>query len=174
MIRPFLLSSLVAAGLLAAAPAFADSANLLGAFKNWMAYSTGSGSNMTCYAMSKPRATRPAKAKRGDIYLMVSDWPGRKVKAEPEIVPGYEYKAGQPVYLEIGRDKFEFFSKNDGKAGSAWLRNLADGPKLLSALSSGISAVALGTSARNTKTVDTYSLAGFDDAMAKVHAVCNM
>src|SRR5580698_9638942 len=117
-------SSLCGALLLAvslATPAAADPANLLGVFGNWAAYSTGSGDSMTCYAMSKPRAVRPANLKRNDIFLMVSDWPGRKIKAEPEIVPGYEYKAGAPVALEIGSAKFEFFSRNDAKSGSAWL-----------------------------------------------------
>ena len=38
----------------------------------------------------------------------------------------------------------------------------------------GVSAVATGTSARGTKTIDTYSLSGFNDALAKIHAVCNM
>jgi hypothetical protein len=38
----------------------------------------------------------------------------------------------------------------------------------------GVSAVASGTSAKNTKTSDTYSLSGFNDALAKIHAVCQM
>jgi hypothetical protein len=38
----------------------------------------------------------------------------------------------------------------------------------------GVSAVASGTSSRGTKTSDTYSLTGFNDAMAKVHAACDM
>jgi hypothetical protein len=59
---------------------------------------------MNCYAMSKPRAMRPAAAKRSDVLLLVADWPGRKVKAEPEIVPGYEYKKGAIVTLGVGGD----------------------------------------------------------------------
>jgi len=31
-----------------------------------------------------------------------------------------------------------------------------------------------GVSARNTKTSDTYSLNGFNDALAKIHAVCQL
>jgi hypothetical protein len=165
----------LAAGLCGASvPASADAANLLGAFKNWSAYSTGSGSSMTCYALSKPRATRPGNAKRSDILLMFSDWPGRKIKAEPEIVPGYEYKANTPVSLGIGPDKFTFFSRNEAKSGSAWLQSLSDGSRLLDAMNHGVTAVAIGTSAKGVRTVDTYSLAGFPDAIAKIHAVCNM
>ena len=46
--------------------------------------------------------------------------------------------------------------------------------RLIDAMSTGVSAVASGTSSRGTKTSDTYSLAGFNDALAKIHAVCNM
>ena len=86
MICKILLGSLCALSLIfpaLATPAFADAANLLGAFGNWSAYSTGTGNSMTCYAMSKPRAMQPKNIKRAATYLMISDWPGRKVKAEP-------------------------------------------------------------------------------------------
>jgi len=154
-------------------PAAAEPANLLGVFGNWSAFSTGTGSGMTCYALSKPRASRPA-AKRGAIYLMISDWPGRRVKAEPQIVYGYQAKEGAPAGLGVGSDKFIFFQKNSGKEGSAWLTSLNDNPRLIDAMRGGVSAVASGISQRGTKTSDTYSLSGFNDALAKIHAVCNM
>jgi hypothetical protein len=155
-------------------PAAAEPANLLGVFGNWTAYSSGSGSSLTCYALSKPRASRPATAKRSAIYLMVSDWPGRKVKAEPQIVYGYQGKEGGAAALGVGADKFTFFIRNSGKEGSAWLQQLNDNPRLITAMQEGVSAVASGTSARNTKTSDTYSLSGFNDALTKIHAVCQM
>jgi len=155
-------------------PASAEPASLLGVFGNWTAYSSGSGSSLTCYALSKPRASRPATAKRSAVYLMVSDWPARKVKAEPQIVYGYQAKEGGAAGLGVGADKFTFFIRNSGKEGSAWLQQLSDNPRLITAMQEGVSAVASGTSARNTKTSDTYSLAGFNDALAKVHAVCQM
>jgi len=175
MIRTILLGSLCAFSMLAfAAPASAETANLLGVFGNWSAYSTGTGNSMTCYAMSKPRAKQPKATKRGDIFLMVSDWPGRKVKAEIQIVPGYEYKANAPVTLAVGPDKFNFFSRNEAKSGAAWIQSLADSERLIDTMSKGVSAVAAGTSTRGTKTVDTYSLQGFNDALAKIHGACNM
>jgi hypothetical protein len=155
-------------------PAAAEPANLLGVFGNWSAFSTGSGSSLTCYALSKPRASRPAGAKRGPIYLMVSDWPSRKVKAEPQIVYGYQGKESGAAALGVGSEKFPFFIRNNGKDGSAWLQQLNDNSRLMDAMHNGVSAVASGTSARGTRTVDTYALAGFNDALAKVHSACNM
>ena len=160
--------------LCAALPAAAEPANLLGVFGNWSAYTTGTGSSLTCYALSKPRATRPAGAKRSAIYLMVSDWPSRKVKSEPQIIYGYQGKEGAPAALGVGSEKFTFFIRNNAKEGSAWLQQLSENPRLITAMLEGVSAVASGTSARGTKTSDTYSLAGFNDAMTKVHAACEM
>ena len=157
-----------------ALPAAAEPANLLGAFGNWSAYTTGSGSSMTCYALSEPRASRPKGAKRAKIYLMLSDWPGRKVKGEPQIVYGYQAKEGAAASLGIGPDKFAFFQRNTGKDGSAWLTSLTDNARLVDALRSGVTAVASGTSQRGTKTSDTYSLQGFNDALAKIHTACGM
>ena len=174
------LTVLAAAFTLAAAPAFAQTqtATLLGVFQNWSAYSAGSGSSMTCYALSQPRAVRPVGANRGDIYLMVSDWPARKVKAEPQIVLGYPAKPDSPAALAVGSAKFSFFARPNGAGAnpnaSAWLQALGENTRLVDAMVKGVSAVATGISARGTRTTDTYSLAGFSDALAKIHETCNM
>ena len=160
--------------LATALPAAAEPANLLGVFGNWTAYSSGTGDSLTCYALSKPRATRPATAKRSAIYLMVSDWPSRKVKAEAQVVYGYQAKEGGASALGVGADKFTFFMRNTGKEGSAWLQQLGDNARLITAMQEGVSAVASGVSMRGTKTSDTYSLSGFNDALEKIHAVCQM
>ncbi len=165
--------ALAALSLGMALPASAEPANLLGVFGNWSAFSSGSGASLTCYALSKPRASRPA-AKRGAIYLMISDWPARKVKAEPQVVYGYQAKENAAAALGVGPDKFAFFIRNSGKDGSAWLQQLTDTPRLITAMQGGVSAVASGVSSKGTKTSDTYSLSGFNDALAKIHAVCQM
>jgi hypothetical protein len=169
MIRKIPLAVALAAAL--AAPAAAEPATLLGVFQNWSAYSTGSGSSLTCYALSQPRASSPKGAKRGPIYLMVSDYPGRKVKGETQIVLGYPVKENAPAAVAVGSTKFAFFARGDG---SAWLQSLGESGRLNDAMSKGVSAVASGLSARGTKTSDTYSLAGFGDALAKIHDVCKM
>ena len=160
--------------LAAALPAAAEPGNLLGVFGNWTAYSSGTGSSLTCYALSKPRASRPNTAKRSAVYLMVSDWPSRKVKGEAQIVYGYQGSEKGTAALGVGADKFTFFIRNSGKEGSAWLQQLGDNARLITAMQEGVSAVAGGVSMRGTKTSDTYSLSGFKDALEKVHAVCQM
>ncbi len=175
MIRISALFLSAAMALVASAPAQAEPATLLGAYQNWSAYSSGTGSSMTCYALSQPRASTPRGAKRSAIYLMVSDWPGRKIKAEPQIVLGYPVKADAAASVAVGSAKFAFFARpNNGNDGAAWLQSLAENARLIDSMGKGVSAVASGVSARGTKTVDTYSLAGFADAMTKVHDTCKM
>src|SRR6185312_12152527 len=143
-----------------ALPAAAEPANLLGVFGNWSAYTTGTGSSLTCFAMSKPRAMRPATKRIA--YLMVSDWPSRKVKSEIQVVYGYQGKEGAAAALGVGGDKFAFFIRNKGKEGSAWLQQLGENSRLVTAMQDGVSAVASGTISVGKKTAkssDTYSLA---------------
>jgi hypothetical protein len=155
------------------AGAATDAPTLLGVSSAWSAFTSGSGAAKICYAVSKPTATSP-KAKRDPIYFVITDWPGRRTKSEPEVVPGYLYKDGSTVSAAVGSDKFEFFTQNDGGAGAAWVRQRADEVKLIEAMKRGQSLIVTGTSKRGKVTKDTYSLAGLQDALDKIHASCGM
>src|SRR5258708_3929093 len=128
----------LSAVLLLSLPAAAEPANLLGVFGNWSAYTSGTGSSLTCFAMTKPRASRPATAKRSNtVYLIVSDWPGRRGRAGPQIVYGYQAKEGAAAGLGVGGDKSTFFTRKKDKAGSAWLQPLGDNARLITAMQEG-------------------------------------
>ncbi len=161
--------------LIPGAGAATDSPTLLGVSSAWSAFTSGSGGSKICYAVSKPTATSP-KAHRDPIYFVITDWPGRspKTKSEPEVVPGYQYKDGSTVTVAVGSDKFEFFTKNDDGAGAAWVRARADEIKLIETMKRGQQLLVTGTSKRGTTTRDTYSLAGLQDALDKIHASCGM
>jgi hypothetical protein len=176
MTKIFGLLTGVALTLAAAAPATAEPATLLGVFGKWTALSTGVGSDLTCFVRSEPTATRPTSIKRikDKTYLLVSDWPSRKIKGEPQVVYGYQVKDNGAAALGVGPDKFNFFIRNSGKDGNGWLLSLNDSQKLVDAMRGGVSAVASGTTPKGVKTIDTYSLQGFGDALDKVHATCQM
>lgn len=173
------LSRSLASGILAAAmwpngvPA-APAPQLLGTFKEWTALQSTTGSGKTCYVMGSPKSKEPEKAKRDPAYFLISDWPLRHTKGEPQIVPGYEYKQGSTVTAQIGSDRFEFFTKNEGGAGSAWVQNTADEARLVEAMKRGSTVVVTGTSQRGTETKDTYSLSGISAALDKAHSACGM
>jgi len=112
--------------------------------------------------------------KRDPAYFLINDWPGRKAKAEPEIVSGYLYKDGSTVTAQVGNDRFSFFTKNDAKSGSAWVLAQADEDRLITAMKTGAQVLVTGTSKRGTMTHDVYSLAGIGEALDKIHQACGM
>ncbi len=165
-------------GILTAAlagPALADTPpTLIGAFKNWSAFQSQTGDGKVCYALSQPKSVEPKKSARDPIYFLISDWPRRKAKAEPQIVPGYQYKGDSKVTVQVGSDKFEFFTKNDGGSGSAWVKDPDDETRLLDSMKRGSQVIVTGLSQRGTMTRDTYSLGGISAALDKVHETCGM
>ncbi len=165
--------SLVLALLLGAVPASAaDQPTLLGASKDWTAYQANSPDGKVCYALSKPISVIPKKAARDPIYVIISVWPGRNVKDELQVVPGYPYKEGEPVYAQVGSTRTEFFTRNEGNAGSAWVKEVADESALVAAMRGGSRLTVTGVSKRGTKTTDTYSLSGITTAIDRAHSAC--
>lgn len=157
----------------AAPPAVAaEQPTLLGVSKAWTAYQANSPDGKVCYALSKPTAVLPLKGARDPIYVIISVWPGRNVKDELQIVPGYLYKEGEPVFAQVGNRKIEFFSRNDATAGSAWVKDVSDEDTLVRAMRSGTALTVTGTSKKGTKTTDTYSLSGIATALTRAHEAC--
>jgi invasion protein IalB len=145
---------------------------LLDTFRDWHVYSVGAGNDRLCYALSQPKQMNPANTTRESVFFLISTWPGRKVRNEPSVVPGYQYKVGTKVQLQVGSDKFDLFTKNDGQAGGAWVENPADEMKLIDAMKRGAEMSITGTSSRGTLTRDNYSLSGISAALDKVAATC--
>ena len=171
-----LFAGLLAATVALSASALADTPKVLGTFGSWTALTVGTGADKSCYIIARPQSSLPAKAKRDAIGFLVTDWPSRKVKGEPQAVPGYAYKDGSTVTAEVGGDKFEFFTKNDNPNGDgdAWIKSKADEARVVAAMRSGQQLIVKGMSKRGTLTTDTYSLAGVSDALDKIHAECGM
>ena len=78
-------AALGAAAMTTATAARAAEPVPLGTFSDWRAYKLDNGANTICYALSQPKDTEPKNVRRGEIYVMVSNWPGRKVKGEVKL-----------------------------------------------------------------------------------------
>ena len=143
-----------------------------GDFRDWHVYSAGSGGERSCFAVTPPKEMTPPGANRNGVFFMITSWPARNVKNQPSVVPGYPYKDMSSATVQIGSDKFEFFTKNDGNAGGAWMETTDDEAKLLAAMRKGSSMSVTGTSARGTLTRDNYSLAGISAALDKIATDC--
>jgi hypothetical protein len=153
-----------------ASPVFAQPAgpSLLGTFDSWEAYKTNDARGAVCYAVSQPTAKEPASARRDPIYFLITTWPKQNIALEPSIVIGYSFKDGAQATVQVGSDKFQFFTKDDG----AWLQSKDEEQKLINALRSASEVTVKGISRRGTLTTDTYSLKGISAALDKVVEGC--
>jgi hypothetical protein len=178
----FLLGPMVMAAMLPAlAPAAAaekpaakagDKPALLGTFRDWFVYSSGAGGDRTCYALTQPKDTLPKGLHRDPSFFLISSWPARNVTNEPSVVPGYQYKDGAKTEAQLGSDKFQFFTKNDGGAGGAWMEDPADEKRLIDTMKRGSAMSIKGVSTRGTLVTDNFSLAGLSAALDKMEAGC--
>lgn len=158
-------------------PVFAGAApagepNLMGTFRDWHVYNTGAGAERSCFVVSPPQTKTPANVNRGPIFFMITSWPGRNVKNQPSVVPGYPFRDMSTATVEIGAEKFEFFTQNDGGTGGAWMESADGEEKLIAAMRKGSTMNISGTSQRGTNTKDSYSLAGIAAALDKLVADC--
>lgn len=141
---------------------------LLGTSDAWEAYKNNDGRGAVCWAVSQPQTKEPATAKRDPIYFLITTWPKASIANEPSVVIGYQFKDGATATVEVGSDKFSFFTKADG----AWLQSKQDEQRLITALRGAGEMRVKGISKRGTLTTDTYSLKGISVALDKAAEGC--
>jgi hypothetical protein len=151
-----------------ASPAFAEEDKLLGRSGAWEAHKLLRDGETTCYAIARPKSSTPKKLKRDETYFMVSYWPTRDKAGEPSLVGGYSYDDGSTADVKLGKSTFRFFTKADG----AWLAEAKEEVRLVGLMRKTKTMTVAGTSARGTKTTDSYSLSGFGPALDKAAKAC--
>jgi Invasion associated locus B (IalB) protein len=171
-VRAQFLAASISACVVAGGALAGERPNLIGSFKEWHVYSAGKGKNRSCYALSVPKEMNPSNVNRDDVFFLISSFPGTKTVNQPSIVPGYQYDPKAKAQVQVGSDKFIFFTKNEGGAGGAWMEKVADEKKLVAAMRRGSNMIVTGTSMRGTLTTDEYSLAGFSAAVDKLGSSC--
>jgi len=160
-----------------AAPAAASAAanptagaTLLGQFGDWGAYTATPGGKKVCFALGKPNAstTIPSGRPRDPSFLFVSTRPSEKVKEEISVIIGYPFKPGSEAAVQVGSTNFALYTQNDG----AWIKNAAEEVRMIDVMKKGADAVVKGESGRGTKTTDTFSLKGLDQALTRISQEC--
>jgi hypothetical protein len=125
--RRLTIAALIAGGAALAplASAQADDPTLLGEFKAWSAFANGTGDGKVCYALSQAHFDVAGQDQARSRLFPDQRLAKRGAKGEPEIVPGYQYKDNSKVTVQVGSDKFSFFTKNEDGAGGAWVEQQA-------------------------------------------------
>ncbi|MDZ4739547.1 MAG: hypothetical protein SGJ03_06560 [Alphaproteobacteria bacterium] len=142
--------------------------SLLGTFDDWEAYKSTDGRGAVCYAISSPKAKEPASAKRDPIYFLITTWPKASIAHEPSVIIGYQFKDASKATIQVGSDKFEFFTKAD----AAWMPTGPDEQRLITGMRTASELTVKGFSKRGTLTTDTYSLKGISAALDKAAEGC--
>lgn len=148
----------------------ATPAQRLGAAEGWTAYSYNEKSGKVCYLTGEPQKREPAAAKRKRPIAMVTHRPGEKIANVVSFVEGYPLKEGSDISLDIGGAKFDLFTNGD----SGWARTSELDKTIVEAMAKGKQAVVKGTPQKGPPTTDTYSLAGFAQALAIIDKACDV
>lgn len=145
----------------------------VGSYGDWGAF-TAQGKSKTCYALAKPKDRAPASLKRDDAYIFISNRPSENVRNEVSVIMGFAMTdaknatpKGDPS-ADIGNVSFDLVAKGS----NAWLKNPAEEGRFIETLKKGQKLVVHGTSLKGNASTDTYSLAGFSDALARIHKDC--
>ena len=150
--------------------AAAASPQSLGKFGNWSAFSYDNGDGKVCFVISEPKSKKLSRrARRGDVFFMVTHWTGKNKYGEPSVIIGYPFKETNAPQVRIGSDRFSMKAKEDG----AWIEKNADERKLVAAMKEGLTMIVRGRSWRGTRSTDRYSLKGVTDALDKIDEACN-
>ncbi len=167
------ITAIAGLALAIALPAWAqDSSNRVNTETDWSVFVEDDPTQ--CWIVSAPKQIRNTRdgaevaARRGDIRLFVSYWPGSDKKGEVSATGGYPYADGSTVTIEIGSDRFEMFT--DGEM--AWAASPTDDGRIIAAMRRGAQAIVSGRSGRGTATQDTFSLLGFTAAVTDAEGRC--
>jgi hypothetical protein len=132
-------------------------------------YVSEEGGAKHCFARSEPSKSEGKYSKRSETALTVSHRPKEKVRNEVSVLGGYTFKKETQVEVAIDGKKFFLFVDGD----SAWAPDEKVDQALVKAMQKGSKLTIKGTSARGTKTVDTYSLKGSTAALKKIDEACS-
>ncbi len=164
-----LVSAIFAASfLIAASPAYAQTAKLLETFRDWQVFVHEANDEKVCFAASAPKEKKPAGVNRGSVFLYLTTWQRDNVRNELSVKIGYTFQPESVPVVTVGSDTFELYSKDD----KAFMRDPAEERKLIDAMRRGSTLTMTGLSSRGTKTDDSYSLFGLTAALEHIEKAC--
>jgi invasion protein IalB len=141
----------------------------IAAANDWSAFTYREKGGKICYVVGHMKKKSNSGDKR-DPTLLVTHDTGDKSSNVVSLIPGYIYKEGSSVELDVGGKKFDLFTKGKG----AWTRDAATDKALVEALRKGKTTVVKGIPAKGNATTDTYSLAGFTQVLTEIDKACSV
>jgi hypothetical protein len=156
---------------------------LVASFGDWGVYQTQATKGRVCYTLAQPKDRAPADLKRDPAYAFISDRPGEGVRNEISFIMGFDVAnagddaaAADPkkkpenkaAMAMVGDQSFELLAKS----ANLWVKNAAKENQLVAEMRKGAKLQVKASSKRGHTTTDTYSLAGFSQALDRVQKDC--
>lgn len=161
-------ASLLALSLLLVTPVSAQSVRILGDHNAWSAYATTESAGKICFVLSKPTATDPRPDGYGDAFFYITHRPAEGVRAEINIVAGYEFAPDSAASMSIGGQTFALFTAGD----AAWLADPSQSAAANQTIRAGSTMTIEGTTLRGVKVRQSFSLSGATAASRAIDAEC--
>ena len=136
----------------------------------WGAFEMEENGAKTCYMAAQPGKMAPKNVKRGEVWLLITHRPAKKVRDEISVYTGYPYKKDSKVAVAIDGKGYSLFTHEE----TAWARTPGEDGRLVKAMRRGNRMIVRGISRRGTKTTDTYSLRGFIKAHKAISKACKV
>jgi invasion protein IalB len=142
----------------------------LGNSEGWTAYAYKEKSGQVCYLAGEPQKSDPKNVKRRTPRAMITHRPEEKVANVVSFAAGLPLKEGSDASLDVGGTKFDLFTKGD----SAWARTGDLDKAIVEAMAKGKQAVVKSIPQKGEPVTDTYSLAGFAQALGMIDKACSV
>jgi invasion protein IalB len=142
---------------------------LLANYGDWGAFLAQSGKEKTCYALASPKDRLPAGLQRDPAYVFISNRPSENVRNEISIIMGFQMKDGAAARADVGTTGFDLIAKGP----NAWVKNPAEEAQFIDVMKKSAKLVVKAPSIKGHMTTDTYSLAGFSQALERVLKECS-
>ncbi len=162
---------------------------LVASFGDWGVYQSQASKGRVCYTLAQPKDRAPADLKRDPAYAFISDRPGEGVRNEVSFIMGFDVanppdensddsgdkekaKKKKPVIkgatATVGDQSFDLLAKTT----NLWVKNAAKEGQLVDEMRKGVKLEIRAMSKKGNLTTDTYSLAGFSQAIERVLKDC--
>jgi len=156
---------------------------LVASFGDWGVYQTQAAKGRVCYTLAQPKDRAPADLKRDAAYAFISDRPGEGVRNEISFIMGFDVAnppdaaapadpkkklAGKEAVAMVGDQSFELLAKTT----NLWVKNAAKEGQLIDEMRKSAKLQVKAASKKGNVTTDTYSLAGFSQALDRVQKDC--
>ena len=163
---------------------------LVATYGDWNVYRSEAGKTRLCYALAQPKTRDPADIKRDPAYAFISERPAERARNEVSFVMGFELGGGAAPKAEDPKDKKKDVKKPKDEAVSPtaaigdvefglvpkgtnlWLKNAAEENQIVDTMRKGVTLRIKAASKKGSVTVDTYSLAGFSQAIDRAMKDC--